>query len=161
MGVIEGTLEPLDEEVRARVLKWAAERFGVPLGGGARRASGSGASGGGARHDTGGGDFEELADLYAAASPKSAVERALVGGYWFQYIKSDSDLDGAKVNGELKQLGHGVANITRAFDGLKAKKPALVMQTRKSGSSKQARKKYKLTNAGKQEVERMLASGGE
>ncbi|HHI78551.1 MAG TPA: hypothetical protein ENK02_01075 [Planctomycetes bacterium] len=161
MSVIEGALEPLEEDVRRRVLRWAAERFGVVLApepsprGGARSPQ--------QETDTSGGteEYEALADLYAAAAPKTEADRALVAGYWFQYVQGESELEGARVNKELKQLGHGVANITRAFDGLKAKTPALVMQTRKSGSTKQARKKYKLTNAGKQEVERMLAGPSE
>jgi hypothetical protein len=43
-----------------------------------------------------------------------------------------------------------------ALNSLIAKKPQLVIQTRKSGSSQQARKKYKLTNEGLNKVERML-----
>jgi len=37
------------------------------------------------------------------------------------------------------------------------RKPALVIQTHKSGSTKQARKRYRLTNEGLRAVERMLA----
>jgi DNA-binding PadR family transcriptional regulator len=68
-----------------------------------------------------------------------------------------TDVEAQRVNTELKQLGHGVSNITRAFDALKSQKPALIMQTRKEGTSKQARKKYKVTTEGKKAVERMLS----
>jgi DNA-binding PadR family transcriptional regulator len=50
-----------------------------------------------------------------------------------------------------------VSNITRARDGLKARQPQLVIQVQKSGKSKQARKRYKVTSAGKTEVRRMLS----
>jgi hypothetical protein len=39
---------------------------------------------------------------------------------------------------------------------LKSQKPALVVQLKKSGSTKQARKKYKLTTAGKKAVEQLI-----
>jgi DNA-binding PadR family transcriptional regulator len=41
-----------------------------------------------------------------------------------------------------------------------ARKPALVIQTRKGGSSKQARKRYRLTGEGIRAVEKMIAESG-
>jgi hypothetical protein len=38
--------------------------------------------------------------------------------------------------------------LTAALDELKAARPAFAIQLRKSGSSQQARKKYKITAAG-------------
>ena len=85
-------------------------------------------------------------------------ERALVAAYWFQYLGGVSDFDSATLNKELKHLGHQSSNITTALTSLMSKKPQLVIQTRKSGASKQARKKYKLTNEGIKQVQRMLRS---
>jgi len=59
----------------------------------------------------------------------------------------------------LKNLGHPIANITSAFNNLKARKPATVMQLKKAGTTKQARKTYKLTLAGKSAVEAMVHQG--
>jgi len=101
--------------------------------------------------------FSTAAELYHAAGPDTDVERALVIGFWFQECLGQSDFDSFQVNNELKHLGYPVANITRAFDGLQARKPVLAMQTRKSGSSKQARKKYKLTHQGTVSVDKMIA----
>jgi DNA-binding PadR family transcriptional regulator len=67
------------------------------------------------------------------------------------------ELEGFTLNKELKNLGHGVSNITSALDTLMSRKPALVIQTKKSGTSKQARKKYKLTLEGLRAVERMVS----
>ena len=83
-------------------------------------------------------------------------EKALVGGYWIQKCEGVSTFESATVNRELKQLGHAVVNITSAFDYLKDQKPALAVQTAKSGKSKQARKKYMITKAGEKYVERMI-----
>ena len=60
------------------------------------------------------------------------------------------------LNSALKDLGRGVSNITRALAASMAQKPALVMQVRKSGTTKQARKIYKLTAAGKKAVVLMI-----
>jgi DNA-binding PadR family transcriptional regulator len=56
----------------------------------------------------------------------------------------------------MKHLGHGVKNITSALSSLMNEKPQRVVQLKKSGSTKQARKQYKVTEAGKNAVRRML-----
>jgi hypothetical protein len=99
----------------------------------------------------------DLPTTFAAASPENDTDRALVGAYWFQVIKGQADIDSQEVNSELKHLGHGVGNITRAFDHLMAAKPQLVIQTRKSGKAKQARKKYRVTEAGIARVNQLMA----
>jgi DNA-binding PadR family transcriptional regulator len=103
--------------------------------------------------------FSSLPDLYSTVSPASDSSRALVVGYWFQVMQGEQDLDGFQINKELKHLGHGASNITTALSSLIERKPQLVIQTRKSGNSKQARKRYRLTDAGIKAVERMLAGG--
>ena len=65
------------------------------------------------------------------------------------------------VNSKLKDLGYGVSNITDAFTTLMKRRPSLVMQTAKQGKSRQARKRYKLTRAGQDEVERMIRGESE
>ena len=79
-----------------------------------------------------------------------------MAGLWMQKRSGMETFDSAAVNRELKHLGHGVGNITAAFNDLMAQKPALAMQTAKSGKSKQARKKYKITRAGEKAVAEML-----
>jgi hypothetical protein len=99
----------------------------------------------------------DFATLFADASPTTDRDRALVAGYWFQVIRGEADLDGQTLNRELKNLGHGVGNITKAMTNLMNQDPQLVIQTRKSGGSAQARKKYRLTRAGITQVEGILA----
>jgi DNA-binding PadR family transcriptional regulator len=50
--------------------------------------------------------------------------------------------------------------LTAALDELKAARPAFAIQLRKSGSSQQARKKYKITAAGEKRVEELVRNGG-
>lgn len=64
--------------------------------------------------------------------------------------------DSQSAHKELKHLGQQLPNITNALESLKNQKPALVLQLRKSGTSQQARKTYKLTVAGMRAVEKMI-----
>lgn len=165
MGSIADALTGLDEDGIVRVLKWAAARYGVPVAspspGKTRRESPLG----GAEQENGkddGGDttYEDFAALYDAANPTTGVDRVLVVGYWFQVVQGEADLEAAPMNRELKHMGYASTNITRDLDALIAKTPRLVTQTRKTGTSRQARKKYRLTTEGIRAVQRMLRGGG-
>jgi hypothetical protein len=137
------------------VLRWAADRYQAKFLGTAaasRPESGSNSSSAAQR-------FEDFASLYNAANPPNAVERALIAAYWFQAVQGDVDFDALSLNKELKHLGHPSTNITRDLDALINRTPRLVIQVRKSGNSKQARKKYKLSTEGRRAVERMLNGG--
>lgn len=165
MQKIVEAVESLDQAAIGRILRWAADRYGVT----------SSTSKKGTKPDTHDSDesgnednavfnleqFSTLADLFAETGPKTDADKALVGGYWFQYHDKKQDFGAQEVNTALKHMGHGVGNITDAFDALKARKPAQVMQVKKAGTSKQARKRYKLTTAGKNAVELMVAESAE
>jgi hypothetical protein len=158
MRGVADALAPLGDDSRARVLRWATEHYHV-----GKRQSLADSKNSTPSHveDTGASSgFGDLAELYNAASPTTDADRALVCGYFFQFVQGQADFTGQAINGELKNLGHGVGNITVAFNRLKFQKPALVMQVRKDGSSKQARKKYKVTAEGKKAVDAMLAGNG-
>lgn len=158
MTEIAKALQPLDSAAVRRVLVWAADRFDASVSVGTPESQLEGDAGGGSG-DGGSGnpdEFSDIADLYAAATPRNDPEKALVAAYWFQKLNGASDFESATVNKELKHLGHGVNNITTALSSLISRKPQLVIQTRKSGSSQQARKRYKLTNEGVKQVERMI-----
>ncbi len=100
--------------------------------------------------------FETIADLFHATDPKSDADKALVAGYWLQTRGTEPDFDAQTVNQALKDFGHRVANITNAFNALIARRPQFVIQTKKSGTSRQARKRYKLTSVGLGAVDQMM-----
>lgn len=102
------------------------------------------------------GTYSTFAELYDAARPKSQSDKALVGGYWLQQCQGAESFDSFSVNKELKNLGEGILNITSALDTLKSQKPALALQLKKAGKSRQARKTYKATVAGLKMVENMI-----
>jgi hypothetical protein len=160
MARISETLDKFNKdevETVKRILRWAASRYGLNsienLANSTDRASH-------ATRDTG--DFEErsfedLADLFHAASPKTEADKALVASFWLTTGEKKTSFTGWEVNKELKNLGHGIGNITDALSSLMRRKPALVLQTAKSGTSRQARKKYKLTRAGLDYLRRMTS----
>lgn len=166
MGTIAAGLKKLTGDVEAirRVLQWAHSAF-LPEGSipysttVVQTASAMAAPS--ADSTVTSRSFSSLPDLYGAVSPTSDPDRALIVGYWFQKLQGEPDLDGFQINKELKHLGHGVSNITTALSSLIERKPQLVIQTRKSGNSKQARKRYRLTDAGLRTVERMISGGGD
>jgi len=153
MADVVAALKPLDEETVARVVKWAAQRYGISLKAGAGRAP----SGAGAEGDEEETAFKSFHELFDAANPNTAPDKALVAGYWFQVCEGQEDLDSQQVNKELKNLGHQSTNITRDLDALIRRTPRQVIQVRKQGSTKQARKRYKVTREGIRTVEKMLS----
>jgi hypothetical protein len=156
MRDVTAALEPLGSDEQGRVLRWAAERFSVALSqsGGGRSARREDP----ARRGSAAEEPEDAGEFYSQTDPEKEPERALVMAYWVQEVRGDGEFDAHTVNTQLKHLGHGVSNITRALDDLKARKPQLVIQVQKSGKSQQARKRYKVTSAGKAEVQRMLTA---
>ena len=155
------TLEPLSEEERERVLRWAIEKLGI-------QQAVLGRAGGGApqkmaaidaafeKHP---GGFENVGEFLAAASPTSDADRVLcVAAYLQDFSESpDTTLSGKQINDELKNLGHGVKNITDSINTLKSRKPQHMIQTKKSGRSKQAWKEYRVTRAGVDYAYRLIS----
>ncbi len=157
MAKIANALADLDAETQGRVIEWAAKKYGVAVSSSSKlpRQIGTGTKEA-VSFDEGGG-YDAFVDLFDHANPKTESERALVGGYWFQEISGQPSFDAQSVNNALKDVGHGIQNITQALNALQNRKPALVRQMAKSGRTKQARKTYKLTTAGCTEVARLRA----
>jgi len=156
LAVVSSALSNLDADAATRVLQWAANRFGVALP--PKPAPGATTPG---TEDEEPGGFADVNELFGAASPSTNPHKALVVAYWFQEVEGQPDFGSQKINSQLKNMGHPVGNITRALQGLIDRKPALVMQVRKKGTAKQARKRYKLTAAGRHHVDEMIRAHGE
>lgn len=159
MKKVAEALEDLESEARARVLNWAADHYAVgEVKQHSRVVSGNEVTSG---EDIGGEQaFETIGDLFAKTQPSSDAEKALVAGYWLQVEQGSTGFGTQEINRELKHLGYGVGNITRAFEVLKKTRPQQVIQLRKAGSTKQARKTFKVTDAGVKVVEAMARNRG-
>ena len=146
-------LGPLDPGGRQRVYEYVGSRLRI-VGDGVEHGSfrSDGESGDASRTE----DYGSFAEFYESADPQSNAVRVLVASYWLQEHEENDSFVSFDVNKALKDLGHGVSNITAAFSALKQQKPALVLQVKKAGKSRQARKTYKLTKAGLEVVKEML-----
>ena len=162
MGAIDEALASLQPDEQKRVLRWALDKFG---GGELKvEAPNSGRRGvdglGEGFEGSGGVGVARISDLMDAASPATTVDHVLVASYWFQHVQGQEDFTSQAVNGELKDLGQESKNITDSFTTLMKRKPPAVRQVQKSGSTRQARKKYRLTEPGIRTVQRMLRGEG-
>ena len=144
MAKVAEALEDLDESTRSRVLKWASDRFDVVLAQPALQVQQPATA--------------SASEISEETSPSTHPERVLVAGYWHQVIQGQSDLTSGALNKDLKDLGYAVSNISEKFDSLMGTKPQLAIQLKKSGNSRQARKKYKITKAGIDKVNQMLGA---
>jgi hypothetical protein len=154
-------LEPLETEARSRVVGYVVARLGINLRASALRSNDEKEPPSIAAEVNRGDDtkrsYASLAELFDSTQPTSNADKALVAGYWLQVCQGAETFDGQSANKELKHLGHGLANITNAVDSLKGQKPALALQLKKSGTTQQARKVYKITAAGLKAVEDMIS----
>ncbi len=145
-------LSQLEVDAVKRILKYAGERFQVK---GVVPAMEEQAETSAAAKL---GPFISFDELFDAANPTTGLEQVLVAAYWFQVEQGQDDLDSFQLNKELKNMGHQSGNITRDLESLKNRDPRLIVQVRKEGNTQQARKRYKLTRAGIQAVEKMIRS---
>jgi hypothetical protein len=156
MSIITEALSGLEADVVARVLTWAASRFGLQLGDQRVRRQERNEDTSKSGPPLSSASFERVIELFDATDPETESEKALVVGYWFQVLQGSSDLTSFQINKELKQIGHPVKNITNAMDGLIKRTPRLAMQTSKSGKERQSRKRFRLTSEGIKKVTSMI-----
>jgi hypothetical protein len=168
MGAIAAALDGIDDaETRSRVLRWAAEHYGVALPGVKRidgavtppvdvqdpprqvgRASSSEPT------------FGDFVDLFDAVDPKTDIDKALTAAYWLQVVSKQPSWQSLRLNNLLKDTGHGLPNVTSTLSSAQAKKPALVRQMSKNGKAAQAWKTYKLTTTGVAHIRGKLGLSG-
>ncbi|MBD3779518.1 MAG: hypothetical protein IE923_09670 [Micrococcales bacterium] len=175
MGDVSRALAGLDDAARGRVIRWAAERYGIVLASAPRNGGGSSLnpkpitdSTGGEVEDEDGTDeipeggpprWAHFAELYDASGARTHPDGMLVAAYWVQVLGGQDSFGSFELNRLLKDLGHGVTGTAKVMSGLISKRPALILQLKKSGRSQQSRKTYRLTEAGKKAVEQMIANG--
>lgn len=156
---VHGALEPLDDEARSRVVKSVITLLAIDASVQATAKEDVADEADEAAADKAAGEapiFSTFAELYDASNPTTNAQKALVAGYWHQVCQDNDNFTAQSANRELTHLGHKIVNITTAFDELKKIKPAPILQLRKSGTSQQARKTYKVSVAGVRRVEEMV-----
>jgi hypothetical protein len=108
---------------------------------------------GGARRATGG-----IPSLVEQWKPETMAERALLGAFALARGRPDRTVTSQAINAELKRNGLPVPNITRAIESNLRTRPPLMVQKKKMGTTRQARKQYALTQEGVDFVESKLRS---
>ena len=151
LGRVVDAVDGLDARAVQRVLEWAWKRFVDAEAPQPARSP--------AAPHVQSSEPIDLPDLYVAARPATDADKVLVVAYWHQVSTGKENLDAQTIHRDLKNLGHGVSNVTRACSALIGEKPQLMIQVKKAGSTRQARKQYRLTAAGLQRVRDKLASG--
>lgn len=156
LSTISSLLADLPEESQTRIVTWITSRFGTQA---AMMAPLKNRDGWGSADQPR--EFPDVATLFVAAKPATGSEKALTVGFWLQECLHHEEWEGFAINSELKHLGHGLKNVTDALNALIEHRPQLAVQLRKSGKTKQARKRYKLTTEGIRKVKQMLSSASE
>ncbi|HLM69163.1 MAG TPA: hypothetical protein VK358_16615, partial [Longimicrobium sp.] len=101
-----------------------------------------------------------MGSLLGQWSPETMAERALIGAYTLSRGKADKTVTSQAINAELKRAGIPVPNITRAIESNLRAKPPLMVQKKKMGTTRQARKQYAITPEGVEFVESKLQGAG-
>jgi hypothetical protein len=149
LTAISSLLADLSDDSQARIVHWLSSRYRIP--GPTAISQSSSVS----EFDA---EFPDMATLFVAANPSTGSEKALIVAFWLQEHEHHDEWEGFAVNTELKHLGHGLKNITDALNALIEHRPQLAVQVRKSGKTKQARKRYKLTIEGIRKVRQMVSA---
>jgi hypothetical protein len=157
---ILGDFEPIEQE---RLLRWVAEKLELKRDQtGSKRPTASlplVADTPEAPVADGLQSFATVADLMASINVRTHAERALAVAVFLQYRNAKPALTGFEINNELKHLGHMLSNITDTLSALQNTNPKLLIQIRKSGKTRQARKQYKVTDAGYRRILQILQQG--
>ena len=159
MAAVNAALAGLEPDAVARVLRWAADRYKVllPATGKVKATEKEEPKAFEDSEEEGEtATYAHFSDFFDAADPTTEEDRVLVAGYWFQGLQGESELDSQSLNKELKNTGHGISHMPRALNGLMNAKPRLLVQLKKKGTTKQARRRFKLTSEGIKKVKGML-----
>ena len=98
-----------------------------------------------------------IASMVERWKPDTMADRALLGAYVLARGRPDRTVTSQAINAELKRNGLPVPNITRAIESNLRAKPPLMVQKKKMGTTRQARKQYALTQEGVDAVEAKLS----
>lgn len=103
----------------------------------------------------------EFASLVERWTPATGNQWALLAAYFLTKCRGQDIVTGQEVNSVLKHHGVGRGNITKSIARLIKAEPSLMLQVRKDGTSRQARKSYKVTTSGFTYVEERLSGKNE
>ncbi|MGD2087897.1 MAG: hypothetical protein PVH61_17095 [Candidatus Aminicenantes bacterium] len=92
--------------------------------------------------------FVTFEDLFFSSNAKTITAKILLASAYLQENKNIKEFGSSDINSLMKKIGQGVSNISASINVLLAKQPPLLIQTGKTGTSKQARRTYAVTEEG-------------
>lgn len=161
MQTVMNALVPLDLAAKQRVIDWVTARLELapprsPTNQIRKNAGATNTVSDGVREA----DYADFATLFTAAQPITETDKALLAAHWTQTSTGANEFTAKPVNDALKNLGHGASNIARTLTELCDSKPQLVLQLKKSGKTKQAKKTFRVTAEGRTAIKRLLEANG-
>lgn len=151
MNEIYASLRGLDAHAQRRIMSWVLEKLSLDLPWEMSKDTGW--------EIAGSGDGQPLpppSDLFDKARPENDAERVLAVAAYLQTTQPGEDLTAREITMKLASLGHSVRNITATINSLMNKRPKLMVQTLKKGTTRQAQKRYKVTPEGIAAVQMMM-----
>lgn len=92
--------------------------------------------------------YKTIENLFLAADINTVAEKILLAAAYLQEKKGFEEFGSYDINSRLKKMGYGIQNVTNAINSLIRKKPPLLIQTKKEGSTKQSKRKFQITPDG-------------
>ncbi len=102
-----------------------------------------------------------MLDLFAEANVKKVSDKILLMAAYLQERLNFKEISSYDINFRLKRIGHGVQNISSSINGIlkrKQREAPLMMELKKEGASKQARRKFRVTDDGLKKARSFLKS---
>jgi hypothetical protein len=93
-------------------------------------------------------DFDTVLDLFSESNVKKVSSKILLMAAYLQERHNFKEISSYDINFRLKRIGHGVQNISSSINGILKRKPQLMIELKKDGASKQARRKFSVTVEG-------------
>jgi hypothetical protein len=163
MSKANAAIKDLIEEERVRVIQWLAAKYMTNYSP-PRVSTGSLVSG--VSDDAESADisesddtqqFESFAELLAASSSDTAINRVLLAAYWVQVVEGVDSFKTFELNKNLKDTGNFDENINKKLISLRGTRPAKVVQLAKTSTGAgKGHRTMKLTTHGISEAEKLL-----
>lgn len=93
-------------------------------------------------------DFKTEKELFAAVSPKRPRHKILLLAAYLQECKNTKDITSEELNARLRQLDIKVNNISKLITNLILQDPPEFVLVKKSGLSRQSRRRVQVTEEG-------------
>lgn len=99
--------------------------------------------------------YETLKEVINASSAKKVVDRILLAAAFLQETNAVKELTSYQINSRLKKAGFGIPNISIALNRLLDKVPQ-VLTAKREGTTKQARRRFTVTEDGVEVAKKFL-----